>query len=63
MQKIFIRDVNKNDYIKRKENSKKVYIAKGWCRSNKAYVIQDASDMSHYLYVKSFTPVYVGFTY
>jgi hypothetical protein len=63
MEKTFINQVTKGDYVKRKESSKKTYKLNGWCRINKRYELQDVEDINHVFYVKSYTPVYVGFTY
>jgi len=49
--------------VKRKEDSKKVYILKGWCRFNKKYELQDVEDISRCLYLQGLTKVFTGFTY
>jgi hypothetical protein len=63
MNAIFLRSVTKGDYVKRKEDSKKVYILKGWCRFNKKYELQDVEDISRCLYLQGLTKVFTGFTY
>lgn len=63
MNVIFLRSVTKGDYVKRKEDSKKVYKLNGWCRFNKKYELQDVEDISRCLYLQGLTKVFVGFTY
>jgi quinolinate synthase len=63
MNAIFLRSVTKGDYVKRKEDSKKVYKLNGWCRFNKKYELQDVEDISRCLYLKGMTKVFTGFTY
>ena len=50
-------------YVKRKADAKKVYIAAGYCDINHAWQLDDADDISRCLFVKTGSPVFVGFTY
>jgi len=63
MNPIFLRSVIKNDFVKRKADSKKVYILIGWCRFNKKYKLIDVEDFNRCLYLKGMTQVFTGFTY
>jgi hypothetical protein len=63
MNAIFLRSVTKGDFVKRKADSKKVYQLVGWCRFNKKYQLQDVEDISHCLYLKGMTQVFIGFDY
>jgi quinolinate synthase len=63
MNAIFLRSVTKGDYVKRKEDSKKVYKLNGWCHLNKKYELQDVEDINRYLYLQGYTKVFVNFTY
>jgi hypothetical protein len=58
-----VRDVTKGDYVKRKTDSKAVYIKGDYCRITKAYELRDTSDISRSIYVKPDKVVVIGFTY
>ncbi len=58
-----VRNVPTGTYIKRKAEAKKVYIAAGYCRGNRAYEIVDADDINRSMFIKGGKPVFVGFTY
>lgn len=55
--------VKKGEYVKRKPEAHKVYRMAGYCRVNKAYQLDDESDVARCIYVKATTVLHVGFTY
>jgi hypothetical protein len=63
MQSIILRNVTKGDYVKRKSDSKAVYIKGAYDRTTKSFELQDVEDMNRVVYIKATKPVYVGFTY
>ena len=63
MKPLFLFCVTKGDYVKRKEDSKKVYKFNGWCYANKKFELQDVEDISRCVYLKGMTKVFTGFTY
>jgi hypothetical protein len=60
---VAIQHVTKGDYVKRKTDSKAVYIKGDYCRTAKAYELRDADDISRSIYVKPDKVVVIGFTY
>jgi len=60
---VAIQHVTKGDYVKRKTDSKAVYIKGDYCRIAKAYELRDTSDISRSIYVKPDKVVVIGFTY
>jgi hypothetical protein len=58
-----INELKKNDFFKRKEGAKKVFIVKGYCRTNKAYECQNWDDISDFIYLKKGKDVFVNFEY
>ena len=61
MQKI--NELKKNDFFKRKEDAKKVFILKCYCRINKAYECQNYNDISDFIYLKKGKEVFTNFNY
>lgn len=55
--------VKKGEYVKRKPEAHKVYRMAGYCRLNKAYQLDDESDISRCIYVKGSVTLFTGFTY
>jgi hypothetical protein len=55
--------IKKGEFIKRKADANKVYIARGYCRFNKAYQFDDADDISRCIYIKGAKIVFVDFEY
>lgn len=53
----------KGCFVKRKEDAKKNYILLGWCKFNRAYVLQDFNDMNNYIYIKKGKKVFTGFVF
>jgi hypothetical protein len=63
MQNIILRSVTKGDYVKRKSDSKAVYIKGDYDRTTKSFELVDVEDINRVIYIKANKPVYVGFTY
>jgi small nuclear ribonucleoprotein (snRNP)-like protein len=63
MQNVTIKTVKSGDYIKRKADSKTVYIKGDYIRSLKGFECADVSDMNKTIVIKSDKIVFVGFTY
>jgi hypothetical protein len=51
------------EYVKRKADSGKVYKRGAYDRSTRSYELEDCSDCSRSIYVKSGTVLFYGFTY
>lgn len=63
MQNVTIKTVKSGDYIKRKADSKAVYIKGGYCRALKAYSCIDINDINKEIFIKGDKIVFIGFTY
>ncbi len=63
MQNITIKNVKPGDFVKRKADSKAVYIKGAYDRTTKSFELQDTEDMNRFVYIKADKLVYVGFTY
>lgn len=63
MQAITLKSVKSGDYVKRKADSKAVYVKGAYDRTTKSFELLDAEDISRSIYVKASKPVYVDFTY
>ena len=63
MQNIIIKNVKPGDYVKRKADSKAVYIKGAYDRTTKSFELVDVEDINRIVYIKANKPVYVGFTY
>lgn len=63
MQNITIKAVKSGDYIKRKEDSKTIYIKGDYIRSLKGFECVDVSDINKTIVIKSDKLVFIGFTY
>ena len=63
MKTIALRNVIKGDYVKRKADSKAVYIKGDYDKTTKSFELIDVEDISRCIYVKADKPVVVGFTY
>jgi hypothetical protein len=63
MQNIILRSVTKGDYVKRKADSKAVYIKGDYDKTTKSFELKDVEDINRVVYIKANKPVYVGFTY
>ena len=63
MQNVTIKTVKPGDYIKRKADSKTVYIKGDYIRSLKGFECTDTSDINKSIVIKSDKLVFIGFTY
>lgn len=63
MQNIALKNVKPNDYVKRKADSKAVYMKGAYDRTTKSFELVDVEDINRVVYVKASKLVYVGFTY
>ena len=63
MQNITLKNVKPGDYVKRKSDSKAVYIKGAYDKTTKSFELQDTEDMNRFVYIKADKLVYVGFTY
>jgi hypothetical protein len=58
-----VEDLPLGEYVKRKADSSKVYKRGAYDRSTRTYELEDCSDCSRSIYVKSGTVLFYGFTY
>lgn len=63
MQNITIKQVKSGDYIKRKADSKTVYIKGAYIKSLKGFECTDTDDINKTIVIKSDKLVFAGFTY
>lgn len=63
MQNITLKSVKPGDYVKRKSDSKAVYIKSDYDRTTKSFCLVDVEDINRVVYIKADKLVYVGFTY
>ena len=63
MQNITLKNVKPGDFVKRKADSKAVYIKGAYDKTTKSFELQDVEDISRFVYVKSDKIVFIGFTY
>jgi hypothetical protein len=63
MKIVAIQHVAKGDYVKRKVDSKAVYVKGDYCRIAKAYEMRDTDDVNRVIYIKADKVVVTGFTY
>lgn len=63
MNNVTIKTVKSGDYIKRKADSKTVYIKGDYIRSLKGFECADTSDINKTIVIKSDKLVFIGFTY
>jgi hypothetical protein len=63
MQNIILRNVTKGDFVKRKSDSKAVYIKGAYDKTTKSFELVDVEDINRVIYIKANKPVYIGFTY
>ena len=63
MQNVTIKTVKPGEFIKRKADSKAVYIKGDYCRVSKGYSCIDANDISKEIFIKGDKIVFIGFTY
>lgn len=60
---VALKNVKPGDYVKRKSDSKTVYIKGAYDRATKSFELQDTEDMNRFVYIKADKLVYIGFTY
>jgi hypothetical protein len=58
-----VEDLPVGEYVRRKADSSKVYKRGAYDRSTRTYELEDCSDCSRSIYVKSGTVLFYGFTY
>lgn len=58
-----VQDLPVGEYVRRKADSSKVYKRGAYDRSTRTYELEDCSDCSRSIYVKSGTVLFYGFTY
>jgi hypothetical protein len=63
MTPIKIQDVKKGDFIRKTPTAKKTFIKESFCRFNKAYEVQDYSDINNWQYLKKNKIVYINFDF
>ena len=63
MQTIALKNVKPGDYVKRKADSKAVYVKRDYDRTTKSFCLVDVEDINRCIYVKADKPVVVGVTY
>jgi hypothetical protein len=63
MKTIALRNVMPGDFVKRKADSKAVYVKGDYDKSTKAFELIDTEDICRRIYVKADKLVVVGFTY
>jgi hypothetical protein len=63
MQNITLKSVKPGDYVKRKSDSKAVYIKGDYDRTTKSFELKDVEDINRCVYVKADKIVFIGFTY
>jgi len=63
MQSIILKNVKPGDFVKRKADSKAVYIKGAYDRTTKSFELIDTDDINRVVYIKATKPVYIGFTY
>lgn len=63
MQSITLRNVKPGEYIKRKADSKAIYVKGAYDRASKSFSCTDVEDICRYVFIKASKPVFIGFTY
>lgn len=63
MQSTTLKATVKWEYIKRKPDSKTVWIRGEYDKASKTYSLTDAEDISREIFLKGNTPVFIGFDY
>lgn len=58
-----VETLKKGEYVKRKQDAKKVYIRSEYCRESKGYLLQDCDDHCRTITVKKGVKLFVGFSY
>ena len=63
MNQVEINKVKKGEFIKLSESAKEVWIANGYCRTNKRYEINSYSDISKFRYLSKGRLVVIDFEF
>ena len=63
MQNIALKNVKPGDFVKRKADSKAVYMKGAYDKTTKSFELVDVEDINRVVYIKASKLVYVGFTY
>ena len=63
MQTLSLKSVKSGEYIKRKADSKAVYIKGAYDRTTKSFSCVDVEDICREIFIKANKPVFIGFTY
>ena len=63
MKQVKLSEVKKGDYIKRKSDSKQVWIRDDYAREVKKYILINVDDIGHSMNLKGSTLVFIEFEY
>jgi hypothetical protein len=63
MNQVKLNEVKPGEYVKRKADSKTVFVKGSYDKSTKAFSLTDTEDISREIFLKGNTPVFVGFEY
>ena len=63
MKNITLKNVKPGDFVKRKADSKAVYIKGAYDRATKSFECQATDDICKTIYIKADKVVHIGFTY
>ena len=63
MEQTEIKNLKKGEFIKRKADSKKVYIKGDYDRATKSYSCIDYENINHEIFIKANKIVFYGFTF
>lgn len=63
MQQVTIKAAAKGEYIKRKADSKIIYIKGDYDRASRSYCCTDVNDISRSIFIKADKEVFIGFDY
>jgi hypothetical protein len=63
MKSILIKDAPRGEYIKRKADSKIIYIKGDYDRASRSYCCTDVNDICRSVYIKVDKQIFVGFDY
>lgn len=58
-----IENVKKGDFVRRKADAKTTFMAGGYCRFERRYILDDWNDISRCIYVKKGTEVFIDFVF
>jgi predicted phosphodiesterase len=63
MEQVLIKNAAKGEYIKRKADSKIIYIKGNYDRASRSYCCTDVNDICRNIYIKVNKKVFVAFDY